>query len=759
VARLDCRRWLGLLAAFAVACLPAPTVAATATESVRLILALYDTGPLPPDRDDVLSGRYDSSFSEVPLDGLRIGPPGRTFWLRLDISLPAASERDLFEGHWLLALNRVPAETIEVYVEQDRAGWSTQPESFFQPGVQALTLGGGFFFRLPRDSAQTLRLYMKVVSEVRVDLNPRIVREGDTLAADRGLSNVFTAIYTAFLVLLVINLILYAALRDPAYLAFVAWGGAVFMLVLSVNGHLYGVYGLGWLGRWGALGIHAFAFLSAASSVWLFRAFADSARFDALLDRSLKWYGWGLLGLALLCVPNARAWVPAFQLTADTVLVATSLLLLVASLRVWKAGSTMARAFFWVWLLLCAFVLVRVALEVGVPVPHGIGLYGYQVGAAMAAFLFSVVLAERVIEFRHQRDRAKLLKDQVDATLRLEQMRRSFVDGLQEVLARSSAGDAEWVALKRLMTDLPPLIPQQCSAVIVKGHEGRDYLFCEPPEEKEHFGRLLKARIDALRGICRARTPMVVKLEEPGEGEVPARHSTYAVVPLPLAGSGWGALLLERSAWEDFTSDELKTAQEFARVALDTAKQMMSHVNLQREAESDPLTGALNRRAGDGALEAALKSAIGQRLPLTVLFVDLDFFKAVNDMHGHAVGDCCLIAVAEIIASQLDAGDSLSRYGGEEFQVVLPGRSLAQARELAERMRKVVANTKIDCNGLKLTLTISIGVAARQAEDSTIQTLQERADKALYKAKASGRNCVATLAPTDFGGHGIPGIY
>jgi diguanylate cyclase (GGDEF)-like protein len=744
--------------ALGLVCLLAAQSPAAQAEAPPLQIRIYDAGPSPPDRDEILSGSYDNNFSVAEPGELRIGPPGRTFWLLLEARMPAPSARDLTEGHWQLVLNRVAVESLELFIGDD-GRWSRHADGFFRPGAQALTLGAGFLFRLPRTDGDALRMYLRVVSDVRVNLEPRLEREVQALARDRSLSNMFAAIYTALLVLLAINLILYAALRDATYLAFVGWSASVFLLVLAANGHLYGIPGLGWIGWWGALGVYAFAFLSAAASVWFFRTFTGFGSLRPRFDRMLLGYGWVMLALAALCLLNLRGWLPGVQLAANLAVALTALLLAIAAVVAWRAGSASARPFFWVWSLLTLFVLLRVAVGFDVAPLGAIGLYGYQIAASLAAFLFSIALAERVIEFRRQRDEAKQMQAHFDASLRREQARRSFVEGVREVLARSSGGDAEWVALRRLLADLVPLIPHQGSAVVVQGHDGKDYMFCEPAGQKEHFARLLRLRADALRGICRSRMPIAVKFDDSGDGNGAPRTGTFAVVPLPLSRSGWGALILERGEFDDFGTDELRTAHEFARLALETAQEVISQVSLQREAESDPLTGALNRRAGDAALESALKNAIAQRLPLAVLFIDIDHFKAVNDMHGHQVGDQCLVAVAETIASQLTPGDSLSRYGGEEFQVVLPGRTLAQARDLAERIRVAVRQGRIDCNGLRLTLTVSIGVAQRQAEDGTIQTLQERADKALYKAKANGRNCVATLAPTDLGSQGLPGYF
>ncbi len=135
--------------------------------------------------------------------------------------------------------------------------------------------------------------------------------------------------------------------------------------------------------------------------------------------------------------------------------------------------------------------------------------------------------------------------------------------------------------------------------------------------------------------------------------------------------------------------------------------------------------------------------------PLSVLFVDLDRFKLINDRHGHAAGDQCLRAVAGALAGALEEGDIFGRYGGEEFVVILPGRTGAAARQVGERLRAAVERQVTDWEGQPLRLTVSVGVATRLDGDRSPQALIERADKALYAAKRAGRNCVH-VAPAVF---------
>jgi two-component system, cell cycle response regulator len=170
--------------------------------------------------------------------------------------------------------------------------------------------------------------------------------------------------------------------------------------------------------------------------------------------------------------------------------------------------------------------------------------------------------------------------------------------------------------------------------------------------------------------------------------------------------------------------------------------------NYQRSlalALTDSLTGLYNRRYLMAHLDGLMARATEGTLGPAVLMLDIDFFKRVNDTYGHAAGDAVLREVAGRIARHLRGFDLVARYGGEEFVVVMPETPLPVASMVAERLRGVIAN-KLVALGEEagdITVTISIGIAlAREGGDSPMALLQ-RADKALYEAKARGRNCVA----------------
>ncbi|RUT32954.1 GGDEF domain-containing protein [Arsenicitalea aurantiaca] len=163
----------------------------------------------------------------------------------------------------------------------------------------------------------------------------------------------------------------------------------------------------------------------------------------------------------------------------------------------------------------------------------------------------------------------------------------------------------------------------------------------------------------------------------------------------------------------------------------------------QRDAAlSDPLTGVLNRRAFAlrNLEEQALRPA-GARA-LSLLMLDLDHFKSINDRFGHGVGDKVLTKFAEIAERTIRPTDRIYRVGGEEFCCLLPGAGVNEASIVAERLRKAFATVEFIVDGELLRSTVSIGISSARNGEVSLDRLQAEADAALYRAKASGRNCV-----------------
>ena len=159
-------------------------------------------------------------------------------------------------------------------------------------------------------------------------------------------------------------------------------------------------------------------------------------------------------------------------------------------------------------------------------------------------------------------------------------------------------------------------------------------------------------------------------------------------------------------------------------------------------ANQDALTGLLNRRGVFGLLEAELAEAGKAHQPVSVLMCDIDYFKSINDRYGHAGGDEVLRATAQLLRSHLRDQDRIGRIGGEEFLIVLRDMDLGQASLVAERLRKIVGDARVNVEEGDVQVTISIGLSQTDTEDKDWRKLIKRADDGLYEAKRQGRNRV-----------------
>lgn len=173
----------------------------------------------------------------------------------------------------------------------------------------------------------------------------------------------------------------------------------------------------------------------------------------------------------------------------------------------------------------------------------------------------------------------------------------------------------------------------------------------------------------------------------------------------------------------------------------DVTERALSQHRLRELNVRDQLTGAYNRRHLDSRLDEECKRHERYDRPFSVIMLDIDFFKKVNDQHGHEAGDRVLAEVAKRLSDSIRKTDCLVRYGGEEFCCFLPETVLESACLLADRFRAAVEQLIISTGGRELQVTISLGVAQLKGGD-TPQSLLKRADDALYDAKHSGRNRV-----------------
>jgi len=247
--------------------------------------------------------------------------------------------------------------------------------------------------------------------------------------------------------------------------------------------------------------------------------------------------------------------------------------------------------------------------------------------------------------------------------------------------------------------------------------------------------------------LCGSDRPSVIR-HAMGYGFLACGLALLTLIPYTLLAAGSGSR-------HDFLSpgmgqEAIYLGSYVALVVLTLGFLLLCNERLNRDAlrlaTRDALTGTSNRRAIEEVARDELARCRRAGLPLSVLLVDLDHFKAINDTYGHATGDAALRRFVVTATAQLRAQDALGRYGGEEFLVVLPTTPCRDALTAAERLRVAVAGAMLEAGGHRLRVTASIGVAEAAGNDD-IDAVLARADTTLYQVKAQGRKRTAAASP------------
>lgn len=645
------------------------------------------------------------------------------------------------EARWVVRLEREAVDAVWL----QSGDWRSPVERFFEPG-EAGVFPGSFVFDLPASWAGPVELELHSTGDAPRALRPQVMDAADAMDLEHYAVAASATIYASLFTIGLLALALYSAARDRLFLALFGFTVVALLALSAVNGHLYQVPGLRMFAFWRSQGVVALVMLLCAAWLQMLLQYAgmdrERVRWKGLVDGvSLALVG--LVALCLLNVPQLARTLAQVQVVPFGLALVLGLALLVDAAR---RRTLMALPLAALAVLALAGVILLELSARGHQVEGVLVRYGYQLAIVAGVAILAVGLVGRIAEYRRQRDRELLARADTERRMQREAARSELVSELQLRLRTLPPEDLPWSAFRLLLDRLRPLLPAERCVVVAQGLHGQDVLLVDPVGDTDAVRAQLGRRQLALRRQAANGIALQQPVTEVGQPSVVAIE---AVVPLPIRAPAWGAVLLQRRGADGFATEELSLAGDFARQALLHLDQAMAAVQLRRSAELDALTGSFNRRTIDHWLTRTFAEAARSGQPVSVLFIDLDHFKSINDRFGHACGDACLREVARALRASLQEGDLFGRYGGEEFIVILPGRGGAAARAVAEQLRMEVESLRPECGGVLLRLTVSVGVATRLEHEEGPEATLARADRALYAAKATGRNCVQ-VAPAVF---------
>ncbi|MFL6335499.1 MAG: diguanylate cyclase [Pyrinomonadaceae bacterium] len=300
--------------------------------------------------------------------------------------------------------------------------------------------------------------------------------------------------------------------------------------------------------------------------------------------------------------------------------------------------------------------------------------------------------------------------------------------------------------LQTTVNEVGRALASQSSALNIEGEHGQPSLttwyFRDGEEDEEDKRAELLGDIEALGVRLRGRIKTYVHDGSISAGESDA--SPVAAVPVIYRDRTMGILMVTsddpQRLWQENELMLLRTVADQVAVAVNHARLFEQ---MQHQALTDALTGCFNRRFFEIQLERDLHLATRMRQPVSLILLDIDHFKRVNDTHGHDAGDAALRILANALREELRGVDTAARYGGEEFAIILPQAGAEGARVVAERLRSRIERTEVPGVGC---ITASLGVATFPNDASSRELLVTTADRAVYLAKRSNRNCVCTAA-------------
>lgn len=282
------------------------------------------------------------------------------------------------------------------------------------------------------------------------------------------------------------------------------------------------------------------------------------------------------------------------------------------------------------------------------------------------------------------------------------------------------------------------------AVVISINPKAEDFTGC--PASQTIGRRLLELFPNLVTNRTWARYVAVIETGEPLQYDYFDRRSSrwFDVKASPL-GDGFMLVFVEttetRQALRALEHEKRQLEQARADLAIEVRARTIAEAELRRIAQLDELTGALNRRGFDRAATEAAHAAVAAGSDLAVIAVDIDNFKDINDGHGHAGGDAVLRMIGRALVDGARSAGRLGRVGGEEFMLLLPHHDIADAVRIAERLREAIATTPVQHEGLTMVVTASFGVQDL-ARAGSVQAMMLEADRALYRAKDTGRNRV-----------------
>jgi diguanylate cyclase (GGDEF)-like protein len=705
-----------------------PAPASAQDKGLPVELAVMET-PVGTTLGAILSGRAQPGFTPLLTPGFPFAArDGTALWVRIRVDLPPGDS-----ARWRLVVPRVPLDRLRLRVSP--SGQVVAEDSFFLAATDATPWPANFELALPSGLAGRTELYLEIEGKVSGGLHLRLMDTTQAALEAGAAQRLFRYTYLLFLLVAALSLVRHYEDPHSGGLAVGAAAMSSWLACLGINGHLYSLPEVARLATLGATVPLALFLLGAGPLVLATRYYSGLSKSAPGLVPWMRGLGWLLIGAAvysLLFLPSVQAHYLQWAAWGGYVLALLAcLLMLLLDSRSYRWGPVLAL------LAVTGAALMRVLADRQLAPASLFNLYGAQLmlAVAMALYLGLPWIRARLKRWA-MRKRAEPPEPSAEEKIALA--RKRLEESLQAGLKNAADGDLKWIAFRRLLDGLKPVLSQTSAAVVAMHFQGEDLLQTEPPSAEPHYRELLAQRSTLLKNLSRLRAPQQIGIDFDGPG--PLEQVQLALIPLPIPRPGWGALLVERPADVSYSENELALCAEFAAMAIMAGDEASSTVNAQRTADTDPTTKVLRTEPLRQLLGTAMDAARLKQQPISLLYVVLDQLPALREAGGEVGAATGLRPVADLLQEEIAYGDQVGRSGPDGFLVIAHGRRLLEARDYADRLRTAVTRLVVDPRIAATGFSISVGVAQAGPDERDPAGLVERAGRAAQIANKNGGN-------------------
>ncbi len=681
--------------------------------------------PLGTSLDDLLKGRVVPGFSPVLSSSVSFASFSEQHaWIRLRIRLPEKGAES-----WQVRVDRRGIQNMVAYFD---SGPGPVAALSHRPGLGATDrrFPDSLYVPLPRQWRGEHTLYLEISGSGYLVVEPRLMPESQSQRNDRRAEFFYGAIYLVFFLGIVLAFARKRLEAGSRMVETILWAFVMLIACMVFNGHAESLPGgIHLLAVGPNLGIGLFV-IAAGQSLWVTRDYAGMERHAFDLSSVYDKAGWFLLMLGMAVTYLPTKYLGTLQTGLLLLWIATAFACL-GGLAMDTRRTRWSAMFIWCGLVLAMLAMVMTYQRV-LPATS-MARVGFQL------LLGLLVLVHVLLPWTRSLLRARQMKQRkpepvISPEEKIRRAREQLMAGLNSALKAATEGDLEWIAFRRLLEGLKPVLPQAASAVIAMNYHSEDLLLVEPKDAKDRYAMLLGQRGNLLRNLSRSTAPQQIVIDFDGP-EGPLEHVQLAVIPLPIGKPGWGALLVERVVEHPYSDLELDMCAEFAALATTAGEEAAYAMQERRAAEIDQDVGVYRQVALEPILNKTVEAAVLQRLPYSVLHVALDGFlnlpaaQRLPAMH----------AIADLVREEAEYGQTLGRMGEDGLLLIVPGRQIGLARELAERI--CAAARKHRAAGLPgIGFNVSIGVAQLQPGERSPQQMMARLAQAFGKAREYGGN-------------------